>query len=139
MKLKSVAPLLLTAAILVGSGLFVFSTLTSDAGLVVETTNEGIRILHEGKTLLPGEEFTIRFADVTEVALMHELPKMRRTNGLGNSVVQIGAFSSEDLGDFRCYVWAKKAPHLFIRTAAGAYLVTPEDAEALFAILSREQ
>lgn len=128
-------PWIITAAIIIAVimfGIFMYKMVGTDMGLVIETQAESLRITHNGGTLLPKEDLVIKYNEVTRVELLDALPTMRKTNGLDNIMVRIGAFESAAIGDFRAYVKVKEPPHLVIYTAEKTYLVTPEDAESVF-------
>ncbi|MBS3939318.1 MAG: hypothetical protein KGZ50_12270 [Peptococcaceae bacterium] len=79
------------------------------------------------------QDFSIRYSDMIAVELLDTLPSMRKTNGLGNSVVRIGAFNSEEVGgDFRAYIRITEPQHLVIHTDLMTYVVTPDGAESVF-------
>jgi len=131
-KLKKFLPVVLVIVFIAAVSIFMIKSLTTDVDLSISTAAQALHIKHKGGTLLPKEDFTISFADVTKVEILEALPSMRKVNGLDNTSVRIGAFSTQELGEFRAYINLKQKKHLVIYTAQSTYIVTPVDAEAVY-------
>ncbi len=116
---------------------FAFVVMTTNLDMTVELTATGIHVQHKGAILLQGTDREIAFSDIIDYRLLNELPKIRKVNGLDNSKMRVGAFTSTEFGDFTAYVDNLKGKAILLETASEKIMLTPANYDAFVAALQQ--
>ncbi len=120
---------LLIMAMLVPIGWCTYVALAGDMDLTYAVTDEGVQIKHGGAlVIIPPENKTITFSEITEVQLLEKIPRMRKSFGKDGFGAWVGDFNSEQYGPVKAYILNTKWSAVLIKTEKSTYVITPENA-----------
>lgn len=109
--------------------------MTSDLNLQVELTATGIHIQHSGAILIPAVNREIAFAEITGYQLFDRLPAIKKVNGMDNTKLRIGQFTSNSLGDVTAFVNNLDGQAILLQVGSEQIIITPNDYQAFVTAL----
>lgn len=113
---------------LIPMGWFTYVAMAGDMDLTYAVTDAGVQINHGGALVIPRENITILFSEISEVQLLEQIPKMRKSFGKDSFRTWVGDFSSEEYGPVKAFVLNIKWPAVVIRTETSTFVLTPKNA-----------
>ncbi len=129
-KLPPAVVIAMVLVITVPAGIFVYSSLMGDMGLTYALTDEGLRIQHEGASLMSPEDRLISYSEITKIQVLDQLPKLHKEWGKNGVKTWVGDFSSDELGTVKAYILNIKWPIVLLKTEDDTILLSPEDTDA---------